>query len=246
MSYYRSRAGEYDEWFLRQGRYDCGPEQNRLWRSEVEEVRGELRRFEPAGDMLELACGTGWWTGELARHADHITAVDASPEVLEINREKLADERANYLQADLFTWRPDALYDVVFFSFWLSQVPPEKFSEFWSVVRDSLRPGGRVFFIDSLRPEKPAVKERPLGDPTTVRQLNDGREFRIFKTFYDPEGPLRPARGSRLGLHDKSHGELPALRVRRAPINPPLSYAPWNSWALKRLPVTPFDSSEAR
>lgn len=188
MFYYRSRAEEYDEWFLRQGRHDRGPEQNRIWRSEVEEVREELRRFGPAGDVLELACGTGWWTEELARHADHITAVDASPEVLEINREKLADERANYLQADLFTWRPDALYDVVFFSFWLSHVPPEKFSEFWSVVRDSLRPGGRVFFIDSLRPEKPAVKERPPGDPTTVRQLNDGREFRIFKTFYDPEG----------------------------------------------------------
>ncbi len=188
MSYYRSRAEEYDEWFLRQGRHDRGPEQNRLWRSEVEEVREELRRFDPAGDVLELACGTGWWTEELARHADHITAVDASPEVLEINREKLADKKVNYLQADLFTWRPDTLYDTVFFSFWLSHVPPEKFSEFWSVARDSLRPGGQVFFIDSLRPEKPIVKERPPGDPTTVRQLNDGREFRIFKTFYDPDG----------------------------------------------------------
>ena len=187
LSYYRSRAGEYDEWFLRQGRHDRGPEQNRRWHEEVEQVRAELESFRPTGEVLELACGTGWWTAELMRYADHVTAVDASPEVLEINREKVGDERISYVRADLFTWRPDALYDVVFFSFWLSHVPPEDFLGFWSLVRDALRPGGRVFFIDSLKPEKPAVKDRPSGDPTTVRQLNDGREFRIFKTFYRPE-----------------------------------------------------------
>ena len=187
ISYYRSRANEYDEWFLRRGRYDRGAEWNRRWYAEVEEVRAELESFRPTGEVLELACGTGWWTAELARRADHVTAVDASPEVLEINHAKVGDERVSHIQADLFAWRPDALYDVVFFSFWLSHVPPEKFSTFWGLVRDALRPGGRVFFIDSLSPEKPAVNERPPGDPTTVRQLNDGREFRIFKTFHRPE-----------------------------------------------------------
>ena len=187
ISYYRSRANEYDEWFTRRGRHDRGPEWNRRWYDEVEEVRAELESFRPAGEVLELACGTGWWTAELARHADHVTAVDASPEVLEINHEKVGDKRVTYVQADLFTWRPETLYDVVFFGFWLSHVPPEKFSDFWNLVRDALRPGGRVFFIDSLSPEKQALKERPTGDPTTLRQLNDGREFRIFKTFHRPE-----------------------------------------------------------
>lgn len=123
----------------------------------------------------------------MARHADHVTAVDASPEVLEINREKVGDEYVTHLRADLFAWRPETTYDVVFFSFWLSHVPPEKFSDFWNLVSDALRPGGRVFFIDSLRAEKSAVIERPPGDSTTLRQLNDGRKFRIFKTFHRPE-----------------------------------------------------------
>ena len=62
LAYYRARAGEYDEWFLRTGRYDRGPEWNRRWFSELEQVRRELDGFGPTGEVLELACGTGLWT----------------------------------------------------------------------------------------------------------------------------------------------------------------------------------------
>lgn len=193
LAYYRARAGEYDEWFLRQGRHDRGPEWNRRWFSELEEVRGELDRFRPAGEVLELACGTGLWTVELARHAKGITAVDASPEVLEINRARLDESGlqtpVGYVLADLFDWRPDRAYDVVFFGFWLSHVPPRRFAAFWELVRSALGPGGRVFFVDSLGPETPYEKRSPGRDPdgyTTTRRLNDGREFRIVKIFYDP------------------------------------------------------------
>ncbi|HEX6751512.1 MAG TPA: class I SAM-dependent methyltransferase, partial [Longimicrobium sp.] len=81
--YYRARAGEYDEWFERTGRYDRGPDHRARWFAEVEEVRAALERFRPAGRVLELACGTGWWTEQLLRWADEVTAVDASDEVLE-------------------------------------------------------------------------------------------------------------------------------------------------------------------
>lgn len=193
LAYYRARAGEYDEWFLRRGRHDRGPEWNRRWFSELEEVRRELDRFRPTGKVLELACGTGLWTVELARHAASVTAVDASPEVLEINRARLREAgretRVRYVGADLFDWRPDDEYDAVFFGFWLSHVPPGRFAAFWDLVRSALRPGGRAFFVDSLRAETWAEKERLGRDPrghTTVRRLNDGREFRIVKIFYDP------------------------------------------------------------
>lgn len=193
LAYYRARAGEYDEWFHRQGRHDRGPEWNRGWFSEVEVVRRELDRFRPSGEVLELACGTGLWTVELARYAAGVTAVDASSEVLEINEARLKDSRIEtpirYVTADLFDWRPDAAYDAVFFGFWLSHVPPGRFAAFWDLVRSALRPGGRVFFVDSLRTETRAEKERlgraPRGH-TTTRHLNDGREFQIVKIFYDP------------------------------------------------------------
>jgi SAM-dependent methyltransferase len=193
LAYYRARADEYDDWFLRRGRYDLGPEWNRRWFSELEHIRRELGRFGPKGRVLELACGTGLWTEELARHATSVTAVDASPEVLGINRSRLREAgretSVRYVEADLFGWRPDAAYDAaydaVFFGFWLSHVPPGRFEAF----RSSLRPGGRAFFVDSLGPETRDERERRSRDPqghTTLRQLDDGREFRIVKVFYDP------------------------------------------------------------
>ena len=193
LAYYRARAGEYDDWFLRRGRHDRGPEWNRRWFSELDEIRQELARFGPTGRVIELACGTGLWTVELARHAASVTAVDASPEVLGINRARIQEAGhetpVRYVEADLFDWRPDAAYDAVFFGFWLSHVPPERFEAFWELVRSALRPGGRVFFVDSLGPETPDEKERHARDPhdyTTTRQVEDGREFRIVKVFYDP------------------------------------------------------------
>lgn len=188
-AYYRARAGEYDEWFLRQGRYDRGPEHTAQWFEEVEEVRAALERFNPTGRVLELACGTGWWTEQLVKWADEMTAVDASAEVLELNRIRVGDAQVRRVQADLFAWKPDAQYDVVFFSFWLSHVPPERFQAFWNTVRRALAPGGRVFFVDSLRTVESTAKDHTLSPDNDVvmeRKLNDGRSFHIYKVFYTP------------------------------------------------------------
>jgi demethylmenaquinone methyltransferase/2-methoxy-6-polyprenyl-1,4-benzoquinol methylase len=188
-AYYRVRAGEYDEWFLRQGRYDHGPVFRARWEAEVQQVRGALAHFRPAGNVLELACGTGWWTEQLIGHAKHITAVDASAEVLALNAARVSDPRVRRLQADLFAWTPDDAYDVVFFSFWLSHVPPERFEGFWAMVRSALAPGGRVFFVDSLRTELSTASDHILpgeGDIIAERKLNDGSRYSIYKVFYDP------------------------------------------------------------
>lgn len=78
-AYYRARASEYDAWFLRQGRYDRGEAHAAQWFTEVARLEHALDAFEPEGDILELACGTGWWTERLAHYGVSLTAVDASP-----------------------------------------------------------------------------------------------------------------------------------------------------------------------
>lgn len=190
-AYYRARAPEYDEWFLRRGPYDGGPEENRRWWAEFDEVRAALRSFAPSGQILELACGTGWWTKELAPYAEGITAVDASPEVIELNRQRMAGVfRVDYVLADLFQWEPSKAYDVVFFSFWLSHVPADRFRDFWEKVRIALEPEGRVFFVDSLQRSTAVRMSRPAGADgggVEIRTLGDGREFRVVKIRYDAE-----------------------------------------------------------
>jgi SAM-dependent methyltransferase len=190
LDYYRARAGEYDRWWNREGRFDRGQAANARWFAEAASLEGVLERFDPRGDVLELACGTGLWTRHLARYASTLTAVDGSEEVLAINRARAgSDSSVRYIQADLFDWTPLGSYDACVFSFWLSHVPQQRFAAFWEMVARALRPGGRVLFIDSARTDRSTAADHQLpGDDesTMTRRLDDGREFQIVKRFYDP------------------------------------------------------------
>jgi SAM-dependent methyltransferase len=120
VSYYRARAPEYLE--------------DTLNLPGGQELETALETFAPTGDVLELACGPGVWTPQLLRHATSVTAVDAAPEMLALARDRVRDERVRFVLADLFEWQPERRYDVVFFGFWLSQVPLERFAAFWRLV----------------------------------------------------------------------------------------------------------------
>jgi demethylmenaquinone methyltransferase/2-methoxy-6-polyprenyl-1,4-benzoquinol methylase len=193
IDYYRARAGEYDQWWFRTGRYDRGPEFNARWNAEVETVEHALDGWLAARrpqTVLELACGTGLFTRHLAPRVTRLTAVDASPEVIAINRGRVAAGNVDYVEADLFSWRPERRYDAVFFSFWLSHVPAERFAAFWDTVSAALAPGGEAYLIDSVFDTTSTAKDHVLPARETgvvTRKLNDGREFRIVKFFYRPD-----------------------------------------------------------
>jgi 2-polyprenyl-3-methyl-5-hydroxy-6-metoxy-1,4-benzoquinol methylase len=189
INYYRARAAEYDEWFYRKGRFDRGAELNQRWFAEVDSVVAALDALKFVGDILELAPGTGIWTERLVKVATSITAVDASSEMVEINKSKVQSPKVNYVLADLFTWEPDRAYDGIFFGFWLSHVPEEQLSAFLAKTYRALRPGGKLFFVDSLRSETSTAVNHQLpeeGNQIMTRKLNDGREFQIIKNFYAP------------------------------------------------------------
>ena len=199
--YYKERAREYDEWFYRQGRYDRSPETNARWFAEVDEILAALEAMNLEGDVLELAPGTGIWTERLVRTATTVTAVDASEEMIALNRAKVGSERVSYVLADLFTWRPGRKYDAVFFGFWISHVPLEHLDGFLASVAAMLQPGGKLFFVDGRRePTSTASNHQLPGEESQVmvRKLNDGREFEIVKNFYDPADLA--ARCVRVGL----------------------------------------------
>lgn len=188
-TYYRERAREYDEWFYRQGRYDRGAQSNALWFAEADEVVQALEDFHMSGDLLELAPGTGIWTERLLKTASSITAVDASNEMVAINRARINSERVEYILADLFSWQPPRMFDGIFFGFWLSHVPLERLDAFFAMLAAALRPGGKVFFVDGRREPTSTASNHRLptgGEQLMIRKLNDGRAFEIVKNFYDP------------------------------------------------------------
>lgn len=150
------------------------------------ELEAALDAFAPAGDVLELACGPGTWTPRLLRDAASVTAVDASPEMLALARERVAgDERVRFVLADVFAWRPERRYDVVFFGFWLSHVPLDRFAAFWALVDDCLTPGGRVLFVDDAFRTPDELIEGEAS-ATIRRRLKDGTAFRAVKVPHVP------------------------------------------------------------
>lgn len=180
--YYGARAPEYDDWWFRRARYALDAESREGWFADVAAVESELERFAPRGDVLELAAGTGNWTRQLARYADRVTAVDAVPEVLALNRAKLG-AAVDYVLADVFAWEPPRAFDVCFFAFWLSHVPSERFEAFWRLVERALKPDGRVFVVDNAHLGEYTVR---VDAEVVRRSLSDGREFEIVERFWTP------------------------------------------------------------
>lgn len=171
IEYYRARAQEYDESIS--GAVEL-----------FEAGKAMLLKLGRFGKILELACGTGFWTGTLLAMGGEVTAVDAAPEMLAIARERYGDERITYQQADLFKWEPVGEYDLVFFANWLSHVPPATLDDFLSKVRRSVHPGGFVALVDQ---HAPSVADEIIAknDIYAKRPLEDGREFTIVKAFYN-------------------------------------------------------------
>jgi len=185
-AYYGALAGDY----LNQGLDLPGGD----------ELTEALEAFRPAGSVLELACGPGVWTGQLLRHAAEVTAVDASREMLAIAAARIGSERVRFIQADLFTWKPDRRYDVVFIGFWLSHVPLERFESFWSLVADGLKEDGRVFFADDAYRTPDELTEGPSSS-TIRRRLDDGTPYRLVKVPHQP--PELERRLRRIGWNIK-------------------------------------------
>ena len=172
LAYYRALGLDYED--------------PTIWELGGSEVAEALESFRPTGDVLELACGTGMWTRLLLRHAASVTAVDAAPEMLAVAEARFGDGRVRFVEADLFTWRPARRYDVVFFAFWLSHVPLERFESFWSLVADCLEPHGRVFFVDDAY-RTPDELVDGASSSTIRRRLNDGTAYRIVKVPHEPQ-----------------------------------------------------------
>ncbi len=196
VAYYRARAGEYDAWWLREGRYDRGAALNAEWFAEIAEVEARLAAFLAAAridDALELACGTGLFTRRIAPAVPALTAIDASPEVIAINRARLAVQgsaNVTFAEADLFAWQPARRYDLVFMSFWLSHVPMQRFDAFWSMLAHALAPGASVYLIDSAHDATSTAVDHvlPKADAGIVtRKLNDGSTYRVVKHFWTPQ-----------------------------------------------------------
>jgi ubiquinone/menaquinone biosynthesis C-methylase UbiE len=171
IAFYRARAPEYDQsWETLQ---------------ELQLVKQVLRSMGPFAEAVELAPGRGLWTRELVQICGSITAIDASPEMIALNRQSVASDRVTYQVHDLFRWEPDKEYDLLFAGFWLSHVPPDTMDAFLTKVGRAVRRSGTVMFVDQCND----IPDDPQGENEGIlqrRRVANGRTFTIIKVYYHP------------------------------------------------------------
>src|SRR4051795_10353222 len=123
LAYYEARAPEYDDWYLRRGRYERGPVHDAAWNAELDVAGRWLDALPIAGDLVELAAGTGWWSPLLAGKGE-LSLFDADASLLDVARGRLV---AHGLRAHLHprdAWAdPERAVDGLFVGHWLSLVP---------------------------------------------------------------------------------------------------------------------------
>jgi SAM-dependent methyltransferase len=138
-------------------------------------------------DVLEVACGTGYWTTVLARTARSVFATDINPEQVEITRSKVQsfhNVRCQVASAYTLEAVPGD-FSGAFAHFWWSHVPSQKLRSFLETLREHLQPGALVIFADSVAPPRYEAKRRvdEHGDTYEERTLRDGRRLETLKNF---------------------------------------------------------------
>jgi len=186
VAYYEARAGEYDDWYLRRGRYAHGPIHDAAWNAELDAAGRWLDALPIRGEIVELAAGTGWWSPLLASKGE-LWLYDAAEAPLERARERLLAHglRAHIHLRDAWA-EPDRSVDAVVLGFWLGHVDRDRTAAFLDLVRRWLKPGGTLAIIDSLADPQSGADDHPpvVGDRAT-RRVADGREFTIVKVHRD-------------------------------------------------------------
>ena len=188
VAYYARRAAEYERIYAR-------PERQ----ADLGRLRERLGGLLAGRRVLELACGTGWWTEAIAPQAAEVTALDVNEEVLAIARSKrYPPGRVTFDIGDCYA-PPDfgRRHDALLAAFWWSHVPLGRLDEFLRGATRAVAPGALLVFIDNRYVEgsSTALSQRDSeGNTYQTRSLDDGSTHEVLKNF-PGEAELRARAG---------------------------------------------------
>lgn len=175
QDYYAARAQEYDRIYAK-------PERQ----ADLRRMESWLSRVLADRSVLELACGTGYWTQFYAAAARHVVGIDSAQSTLDIARARLP-AGVQLLQGDAYHLpRFDAPFDAAFAGFWWSHIPRLRVAGFLQGLHAALQPGARIVFMDNRfvpGSSTPIFERDADGDSFQLRPLDDGSVHRVLKNF---------------------------------------------------------------
>jgi demethylmenaquinone methyltransferase/2-methoxy-6-polyprenyl-1,4-benzoquinol methylase len=186
--YYARRAAEYEKIF------DKPERQADLARMSV-----DIPGLFVDQRVLEIACGTGYWTPLIAEQAESVLATDYNEEPLAIAKSKTYRKRnVSFARADAYAL-PDwnNKFSACYAGFWWSHIPLGRIAAFLKGLGKALEPGARVAFMDNRYVEgssTPISRKDAEGNTYQTRRLADGSSHEVLKNF-----PTRQELRARLG-----------------------------------------------
>lgn len=176
QSYYAARANEYDRVYDK-------PERQ----ADVHAMQEWLPSLFVGSRLLEVACGTGFWTQFIAPLAEQVVALDYAPEVIAIAQSRVSPDKVSFIIGDAYNLPHDhGPFDAAFAGFWFSHVPKRRQREFLSGLSAVIAPGATVVLIDNLYVEgsnHPISEQDAEGNTFQARKLEDGSAHRVLKNF---------------------------------------------------------------
>ena len=177
-AYYAKRAQEYERIYAK-------PERQ----TDLRAMEAWVSRAFQDRRVLEVACGTCWWTPLGARDSLSWLATDLNPETLAIARHKaMPAGKVRFAQADAYTWEglDQTGFTGAFAGFWWSHVPLERLSPWLASLHAHLERGARVVFLDNRfvpGSSTPIARRDPQGNTWQQRRLDDGSVHDVLKNF---------------------------------------------------------------
>ena len=145
-------------------------------------------------DVLEVACGTGWWTPHGARDCRSWLASDLNPETVTIARDKpLPAGKVQFATVDAYKLdAPETRgpFDAAFTGCWWSHVPLQRLDAWLALLRLRLAPGSVVVMLDNrfVREQSTTLtRTDDAGNTYQNRTLDDGSVHEVLKNFPAPE-----------------------------------------------------------
>jgi demethylmenaquinone methyltransferase/2-methoxy-6-polyprenyl-1,4-benzoquinol methylase len=175
--YYARRAAEYERIYAK-------PERQ----ADLRRLRARIGDMFDKRTVLELACGTGYWTQIIAGRAARVSAFDLNEEMLEVARAKdIAPGKASFRIGNAFEKIDGAGdCDALFAGFWWSHVPLERLDAFLHTATGAMAPGALIAFLDNRYVEgssTPVSRRDAQGNAYQLRELDDGSRHEVLKNF---------------------------------------------------------------
>jgi SAM-dependent methyltransferase len=185
--YYAQRAHQYERVYHK-------PERQADLRTLRDLVAGTFS----GRNVLEVACGTGYWTELISHNAAAVVALDINEEVLALARAKpVAAGKVTFMQADAFSLpKLPHRFNAALVGFWWSHVPKGRLRAFLDALHATLEPGALVMFFDNAfvaGSSTPLSRIDSDGNPLSYRDaegntyqervLDDGSTHQVVKNF---------------------------------------------------------------